>query len=246
MRARSHASVLAALTAAGSILWTHVPGNALQQPQEQQPSTSSTYWPQSQANFPQTVVTGGGWGWGGHALTAEQGMMEGMASMMQAAGSRNLMNAQAAGFVEDARRKNIDNRMYGTDAYFQMRKTNREARAAEQGPRPTQEDLQRYARQRAPDRLSPSELDPLTGTIAWPALLREDQYQAHRAELESLYQKRAQAGYLTGSQRGQVQQTVEALQAELKKNLRNYTPQDYVQAKKFTEGLNYELFAASS
>lgn len=245
MRALSYAFVLAALSAAGSVLWTHIPGNAQQQPQGQQPSASSTFWPQSQANFPQAVVAGGGWGWGQtHASTAEQGMMEGMASMMQAAGSRNLMNAQAMGFVEDARRKNIDNRVYGTDAYFQMRKMNREARAAEQGPRPTQEDLQRYARQRAPDRLSPSELDPLTGTIAWPSVLRDEEYQTHRGELELLYQKRAQAGYLTGSQRAEVQQAIDALQAELKKNLRNYTPQDYVQAKKFTEGLNYELVAA--
>lgn len=242
MRALSYAFVLAALTAAGSLLWTHIPGNA-----QQQPSASQDFWPQSQANFPQPVVAGGGWGWGGtHASTAEQGMMEGMSSMMQAAGARNLMNAQAAGFVEDARRKNIDNRMYGTDAYFQMRKTNREARAAEQGPRPSQEDLQRYARQRAPNRLSPSELDPLTGAISWPSVLREDTYKAYRDQLESLYLKRAEAGYLTGTQRAEVQQAVEALQADLKKNLRNYAPQEYVQAKKFTEGLNYELFAASS
>ena len=242
MRVLPYAFALAGLAAVGSLLWTHIPGNA-----QQQPATPQDSWPQSQANFPQTVVAGGGWGWGGaHASTAEQGMMEGMASMMQSAGARNLMNAQALGFVEDARRKNIDNRVYGTDAYFQMRKANRDARAAEQGPRPTQEDLQRYARQRAPSRLSPSELDPLTAAISWPSVLREDTYAAYRGQLESLFQKRAQKGYLTGSERAEVQQTVGALQADLKKNLRNYTPQDYVQAKKFTEGLNYELFAASS
>lgn len=238
MRSLSYAFVLAGVTALGSLLWTHSPGTA-----QQQPSTSSV-WPQSQANFPQTVVAGGGWGWGGgHASTAEQGMMEGMASMMQAAGARNLMNAQAAGFVEDARRKNIDNRMYGTDAYFQMRKTNREARAAEAGPKPTQEDLQRYARQRAPSRLSPSELDPLTGAISWPAVLRDEEYKAYRDQIEALYQKQVQAGYLTGAQRGEAQQAVAAMQADLKKNLKSYVPQDYVQAKKFTEGLNYELVA---
>ena len=83
MRALSYAFVLAALTAAGSLLWTHIPGNA-----QQQPSPSRDSWPQSQANFPQPVVAGGGWGWGGtHASTAEQGMMEGMSSMMQAAGA---------------------------------------------------------------------------------------------------------------------------------------------------------------
>ncbi len=240
MRARTYAFVVAGLVATSSLVGTQWQGHAQQQP------PASQNWPQSQANFPQTVVAGGGYGWGGgHASTAEQGMMDGMASMMQAAGSRNLMNAQAAGFVEDARRKNIDNRMYGTDAYFQMRKTNREARAAEAVPKATQEDLARYARQRAPARLSPSELDPLTGTISWPTVLREDDYKAYRDQLEMLYQERAASGSLTGSKRGEVQQVIGGLQADLKKNLPNYAPQDYVQAKKFIEGLNYELFARS-
>jgi hypothetical protein len=244
MRVQSYVIVLATLAAASGVLWTHGRGQA-----QQQPATSQGNWPQSQANFPQSGGGGWGGGWGGgvmHASTAEQGAMMGMADMMQAAGSRNLMNSQALGFVEDAKRKNIDNRMYGTDAYFQMRKTNKEARAAEAAPKASRSDLERYARQRAPSRLSPSELDPLTGTIAWPAVLREDAYKPYREQLEKLYLQRANIGALTGSERGEVQQAINALQADLKQNLRNYVPQDYVQAKKFIEGLNYELFAPSS
>lgn len=244
MNLRSYAFVLAALAAASGVLWTHGQGRA-----QQQPAPSQGFWPQSQANFPQTAQGGGGWGgtWGGsHASTAEQGAMMGMADMMQSAGSRNLMNAQAMGFVEDARRKNIDNHMYGTEAYFQMKKTNREARAAAAPPQASQADLERYARLRAPSRLSPSELDPLTGVISWPAILREDTYKPSRDALEQLYVQRASMGALTGTERGQVQLAINALQADLKQNLRNYVPQDYVQAKAFLEGLHYELFTASS
>ena len=244
MNLRSYAFSLAALAAASAAFWTQGQGNA-----QQQASPPSGIWPQSQASFPQTNVGGWGGGWGGgggFASTAEQGAMMGMADMMQAAGSRNLMNAQALGFVEDARRKNIDNRMYGTEAYFQMKKTNREARAAMAPPKASQADLERYAKQRAPSRLSPSELDPLTGVITWPAILREDTYKPARDALEQLYTQRASMGSLTGSQRGEVQQAINALQTDMKKNLPNYVPQDYVQAKKFIEGLNYELFSASS
>ncbi len=242
MNLRSYAFSLAALAASSAAFWMHGQGNA------QQASPTQGVWPQSQASFPQTNVGGWGGGWGGgmHASTAEQGAMMGMADMMQAAGSRNLMNAQALGFVEDARRKNIDNRMYGTEAYFQMKKTNREARAAMAPPKASQADLERYAKQRAPSRLSPSELDPLTGVISWPTILREDTYTESRNALEQLYQQRASMGSLTGTERGQVQQAINALQADLKQNLRNYVPQDYVQAKKFIEGLNFELFSASS
>lgn len=243
MSLRSYVFVLAAVAAASGVV-------AQQQakPQPQLPSPSQGIWPQSQASFPQTNVGGwgGGWGGGGFASTAEQGAMMGMADMMQAAGSRNLMNAQAMGFVEDARRKNIDNRMYGTEAYFQMRQTNREARAAEAPPKASQADLERYARARAPDRLSPSELDPLTGVITWPAILREDPYKSSRDALEQLYTQRASMGALTGTQRGQVQQAIGSIQAGMKQNINNYVPQDYVQAKKFLESLHYELFTASS
>ena len=94
--------------------------------------------------------------------------------------------------------------------------------------------------------MSPSELDPLTGVISWPLILREDTYKEAREALEQLYQQRASMGSLTGTQRGEVQRAIGTLQADLKQNLRNYVPQDYVQAKSFLDGLNFELFAASS
>ncbi len=172
--------------------------------------------------------------------------MTGMANMMQAAGARNLMNAQALGFVEDARRKNIDNRMHATDAYFQMRKVNRESRAAEASPRATQSDLERFARMRAPQPLSPSELDPLTGAVSWPAIFRDDEYKEYRAALDQLYTQRASVGYLTGTQRGGMAQTLDAMEAELRRNINNYIPQDYVQAKRFLDGMRRELIAPTS
>jgi hypothetical protein len=244
MRVLYYAFVLLAFATASGIWWQQGQGNAQQQP----PPGSQSNWPQSQASFPPSMGWGGGgWGWGGmHASTAEQGMMMGAAEMMQAAGARNLMNSQALGFVEDARRKNIDNRMYGTDAYFQMRKTNREARAAAAAPPPTRADLERFARSRAPERLSPSDLDPLTGAITWPSIFRDDEYKEYRDALERMYGQRASAGYLTGSERGGLTQTIDAMQADLKKNIRNYVPQDYVQAKSFLDGLRYELLAPAS
>jgi len=69
MRVQSYAIVLAALAAASGVVWTQGHGNA-----QQQPANSQSFWPQSQANFPQQNVAGG-WGgaWGGgHASTASK------------------------------------------------------------------------------------------------------------------------------------------------------------------------------
>lgn len=186
---------------------------------------------------------GNPWGYGSgyhHASTAEEGMARGMADVIRSAGAANLMNSEAAGNWQDARRKDIDNRVYGTEKYFEMRSINKQARAAERGPRPSMEDMIRYSNSRKPNRLSPSELDPLTGHIAWPGILRQSQYEGDRNKLDDLYSVRASNGFLSGDQLMQVDSSVKKIQAELKRNVRNLPPQSYVQAKSFLESLAYE------
>jgi hypothetical protein len=150
------------------------------------------------------------------------------------------MTSEAMKNVEDARKKYIDNRVYGTEKYFEMRRINKMARTAEQGPRPSMEDIIRVSDSRKPNRLSPSELDPLTGKIAWPPILRDAQYEQDRMKLEELYGARAFSGFLTGSQLTEVNSTVGNIEAELKKKISEYPPQSYVQAKSFLRSLAYE------
>ena len=136
---------------------------------------------------------GGSYG-GGHASTAEEGALRGMADVTRSAGAANLMNSEASKNWMQGQRMYIENRQYGAETYFNMRETNKAARAAEAGPRPTREDLERYAKARTPDRLSVSELDPLTGRIEWPMVLRDEQFKQHRDALEALYDQRSAAG----------------------------------------------------
>ena len=182
-----------------------------------------------------------------HASTAAEGAMRGMADVTRSAGAANLMNSQAAGHWEDARSKYIANRQYGADTYFAMRASNKAARDAERGPRKTHEDLVRYSQARIPDRLSPSELDPLTGQIGWPTVLRDDQFAQYRDALDKLYDQRSAAGgYLDTSQRAEVKRLTSYMKDELKKNINSYSSTEYLQAKKFIQGLDYELVAPTS
>jgi hypothetical protein len=188
----------------------------------------------------------GGYG-GGHASTAEEGALRGMADVTRSAGAANLMNSEASKNWMQGQRMYIENRQYGAETYFNMRQTNRQAREAERGPRPTSEDLQRYSQARVPDRLSVSDLDPLTGEIDWPMALRDDPYAQERQWLDAAYDQRAKAGgYLSATQRAEVKQVTESMKAELKANINLYSPNEYLQAKKFIEGLNYELYAPAS
>jgi len=160
--------------------------------------------------------------------------------MIRSAGLANLLNSEAAKNYEDARRKYIDNRVYGTDKYFEMREINRRARAAERRPRASLEDIIRYSNMRKPNRLSPSELDPLTGQIGWPALLRDKQFQTQRMELEKVFKERAAYGYLNPEQQQAAINLTEAMKARLKENINAYSPQLYAQTKAFLNSLSYE------
>ncbi len=239
MKMRFPILVLVTFAAGSGLVWSDRPGYAL----EHLESTSTPFWPRSTANFPQSGCGGGGgWGWGyRHASTYEEGVLRGMAALWKADGARNLLNSQALGNIEDARRKNIDNWLFRTHTYFKIREYNRQARAAARGPRATKEDLEKYARWRAPRRLSASEVNPMTGTIAWPINLRDAQYRRNRETLDRLYGSRAKSGYLTSEQQAQALQAVEAMDADLKKNIRAYAPMNYLTLKSFVAGLKYDL-----
>jgi len=183
---------------------------------------------------------------GGHASTAAEGRARGMADVIRSQGAKNLMDSEAAKNLEDARKKNIANRLDKTETYFEMRRVNKQAREAEAGPRPTQQDLIRYAEMRKPDRLTTSEVDPLTGEIAWPSLLLQDPYKGDRDKLNELYVERAVNGHLSAAQITAADNITKSMAGTLKTNIDEYPPQLYSDAKRFLESLKYETFLRPS
>lgn len=186
---------------------------------------------------------GGGWGggWGGGGGTVAGNYMQGMASTVRAAGDYNLETSQAWVNAEEAKRREIENRKEWTDAYFEMRRANADYRAAERGPKGTPEDWVRYAREAAPARLSPGELDYVTGQIVWPRLLMADEFKDGREQLDRLYATRADKGGNIGPNGYQkIQDETDMMTAYLKKNIKRFPPNEYLEAKKFLESLAYE------
>ena len=200
----------------------------------------------------QVVAPSGGWGgnslWGGNAAwgagsTAAGSAAAGMSALVQARGQANLLNSEAAINLEAARRTDMQNNWIAAQGYFEGRLMNNAYRAQLASPRATQADLVRYSKESLPKALSPSELDPVTGDINWPELLTDKPYQADRQKLEQLFANRAKLGQLNREQRMEVDQATQSMQAVLKKNLKSYAPQEYVQAKKFLEQLAFALRA---
>jgi len=178
--------------------------------------------------------------------TAAEGALRGMGDLARSAGQYNLSTSQAAINMTEAQKKYIENRNEWTNTYFQMREANKQYRARERGPRPSMEDMVRFAQAGKPKRLSPSEIDSVTGKIDWPVLLKADRYAPHRAELEKLFAKRAEQGMLGSDDYLQVQKTTDAMLEELKGQVREVPQMDYIASRRFVESLAFEGSAASS
>lgn len=199
----------------------------------------TSVWAQSSSET--VYVPGGGWGYyDNRASTPAEGYMRGLSDVIRSQGQQNLANSQAAINYSAARKNEIENREAWTDAYFSMRQKNRAYRAQERGPRATREDWVRYAQAGKPDRLSPSELDTVSGQIDWPVLLRDEKFENDREIIQSAFERRAAAGSLDRDGLLAVNQATSAMQGELKENIRKLPPEQYVQSKNFLDSIAYE------
>lgn len=180
----------------------------------------------------------GYWGGGGGGTVAGNAA-QGAASMINAAGQRNLYNSEAAKNYQDARSKYYDNRLKGTQTYFEMRKMNKAYRDAERAPRMSTEAAFRMAREAAPDRPTASQLDS-SGKIKWPVGLSGENFKDDRDYLDDLFADRAKAGQADPTVYHEINSTTKRMLSELKAAIKSMSPNDYLDAKNFLNGLAYE------
>lgn len=172
--------------------------------------------------------------------TIQEGMQRGTADVLRSQGLRAKLNAEAAVTFGQAYQQSLENGMAALETLYDMRKRAKTLRMAERGSRPDPETLARFARNGRPDRLSPSELHPPTGRIRWPILIRDEGFADARAQIEEIFQRRADKDRLDAQEFIEVRELTEAMQAELKDGVRQLPPTEYVQAKRFLESVAYE------
>ena len=193
------------------------------------------------AIVPAAAQWGFGFGRGGYASTAGQAADYGMSEVLRAQGYNNLQNSEAAKNWEEAKTLDIQNKMRWTETYFEMRKVNRDARAAEAGPPVTHEQAIRMAKTFSTPRLNSTQVDPVTGHIEYPYVLMDDVYTAYRSDLDKFFAHRAATG---GSVQykdiEQVEGTVSKFIDALKGNVTKYPAGDYGKARNFLDSLARE------
>jgi len=75
--------------------------------------------------------------------------------------------------------------------------------------------------------------------LDWPDVLQDSRYAAERREVDQLFAKRAGYGGLTYSDRTKVRDTIDSMSDQLKEQIRDIPPQDYVASRGFLQSLVY-------
>ena len=172
--------------------------------------------------------------------TIQEGVQRGAADVLRSQGLAAKLNAEAAVTFGQAQQQAMENRRAAIEGYYDMRRRAKELRMAERGPRPDAETFARLARNGRPDRLSPSELDPLTGRVNWPVLLRFEAFAEARAGIERLFEHRADVQRLDAEEYLKVRELREAMETKLKERVSELPLAEYSRAKRFLKSIAYE------
>ncbi|MBI1248490.1 hypothetical protein GC197_11710 [bacterium] len=176
---------------------------------------------------------------GGHASTATQAALQGMASLASAAGRYNLLTSKANINQAKANALAIQNRQKFAETYYQMR-AQHDAYEADKHTPLTEEELVALAKQGIPQPLPADSYDPVTGDVHWPLLLQADEFSTNRHAIENLLKKKAANGSLGLRDNDLFVQSVDEANTTLKHQIPNVSPQKYMASYDF---LNRLLFA---
>jgi len=158
--------------------------------------------------------------------------MNGMANLIRA-------QSQAAVNYEQARSKYIENRQKWTQNYMKLKEERQafDARQREQSKH-SPESLSAAAKSDVPPTLGPDALDPVTGRITWPDILRGPDYAVQRTRLDELFELRAKTG--SGAMNvDRFHAATMEMTAKLRSHIEDIPAKNYIAARKFIDSLDY-------
>jgi hypothetical protein len=178
-----------------------------------------------------------------HASTDTEGALRGWADYWRGIGELQYRLAVARINNEMAREHYLDNTQKGVRLWYDRRLLRRQALAATAAPRPTPEQIARYAREAAPRPLDDSQYDYTLGTLYWPPQLQNGLFAEQRARIDRLFAERAKrpqhSGQGTANYAG-VREATEDMKQMLKSRVHEFTPMEYIAAKQFVSSVEFE------
>jgi hypothetical protein len=149
--------------------------------------------------------------------------------------------SEAAINIEQAKSQYLKNNYDASKTFWDKRLLWVENSAYHRGRPLSSEQLRQIARDAAPRRLGILQLSPATGEINWPAGLLRPEYNELRSVLEDVFANRTPSNSGVGSSTEVAATRITAvMQDDLKSQIREMTPNEYIAAKNFLRSLAYE------
>ncbi len=182
--------------------------------------------------------------YGGYYGTYEGSAAAGMAAFARGVGEYNYYSAMARRELEQARTLAIQNHQLAVDNWHARRAAHREQVRAEML---TPEQVARVVEASRPARLTAAEYQPAAGKLVWPAALRGEEYAAGRAAVDQAFASRTSQDRGAGSAfyASVLQQTQEML-SQLKEEVSELRPMEFIAARKFLVGVRYEALTPAA
>jgi hypothetical protein len=147
--------------------------------------------------------------------------------------------AQASLTYEQARSKYIENKQKWTENYYKMREERHAALARQQEQnKHSPESLTAAAKSDVPATLGADVLDPVTGRITWPDILKGAEFATQRSTLDEMFELRAKTS--NGSSNVyQIHLTTLEMTTKLRNRIDEIPAKQYIAARKFLDSLDY-------
>ncbi|QDT42022.1 hypothetical protein Pan241w_21030 [Gimesia alba] len=212
------------------------------------------YWPGRYSPAIFTPWYGGGYytgNWGGWGDTRS--------ALIRAQGQAMVDRSRSMVNYEEARAKYLDNQKKLAETYVERQKAQRaynQERAAMEKEQAAQREAEREKRvaenkkrresgssvyfeagfTQSDVKLSASQLNPATGKISWPESLMGSEYEASREKMQKLFSLRDSTG-ATSDISQQIYAEAQKMKNQLRGQIRDMLPNDYLAARRFIEGL---------
>ena len=172
-------------------------------------------------------------------VEAQAKLLKSQAAMVTAIANANKTNAEALQGLEKVQEMSLDNSHKKAETFYAKRAMYDKYRDMSQMRRPqsTEADVRRRSQASVPERLNEEHIDPKQGKIRWPAVLQEDAFWEHRAQIESLFASRYQRNEPIHRE---VRDVAEEMHAGLRSLIAEVPPSEYVEARRFIRSLVYE------
>jgi hypothetical protein len=174
-----------------------------------------------------------------HASTAAEGFLHGWGYLERSFGIRDLLQSQALINIEVARNLAIENRLLHIAKFWEGRHLWLEEQRMRRGPYRLDADHRRLAHMDAPRALNASELDPVTGELAWPAVLRDVVFAEPQQQLDRIFAKWPITGRFDYNEQSAVKQLANYMQGLLKPRIKSLPGDDYMAGMRFLERIAF-------